>query len=414
MTPWSSVDEYFYDTGHQMLSDRGSNVVGETATEYPEDDYIWLDGRPIALVRSRFNAGTWERNEDGHDIWCPRDGEGGLCGTFMLVTDYLGKPVAMYDRGGTAGTATSEGFGYANRRQWRVGSPRYENGSALVTTIEPPMTPGFDGPLRILMSRTNYGEFSDVTLAGASQVALAGEHAHAWSDWEYASGNSWDVDWFDSGEEYGFDIEAYEIRAKQEWVWWAWTPLRYPGQYYDQETELHENWNRYYDPSTGHYLAPEPLLQSPAHVLGRARVGAALPTYAYARNNPLKYVDRDGFLDDDCTAGENECTAQAVAAHDAVCECKTGGGAASLVLAWDPVNCKMEEIVDDEGNKIIFMKCEKETTRIQGVRCDSPNGEKDSQQKCAGPRGQGEGSWFRSTPTDLAHFNQVGGFKCGP
>lgn len=33
-----------------------------------------------------------------------------------------------------------------------------------------------------------------------------------------------------------------------------WVPLRLPGQYFDAETELHENWHRYYDPVTGRYL----------------------------------------------------------------------------------------------------------------------------------------------------------------
>jgi RHS repeat-associated protein len=39
----------------------------------------------------------------------------------------------------------------------------------------------------------------------------------------------------------------------------ARTPLRFPGQYHDQETGLHYNQQRYYDPVTGGYLTPDPL-----------------------------------------------------------------------------------------------------------------------------------------------------------
>ncbi|RJQ47668.1 MAG: hypothetical protein C4528_04565 [Gammaproteobacteria bacterium] len=35
--------------------------------------------------------------------------------------------------------------------------------------------------------------------------------------------------------------------------------LRYPGQYYDQETGLHYNWNRYYDPQSERYLSRDPI-----------------------------------------------------------------------------------------------------------------------------------------------------------
>jgi len=44
----------------------------------------------------------------------------------------------------------------------------------------------------------------------------------------------------------------------------AGTPLRFPGQYHDQETGLHYNQQRYYDPVTGSYLTPDPLGLAPA------------------------------------------------------------------------------------------------------------------------------------------------------
>ncbi|MGY0057660.1 putative T7SS-secreted protein [Streptomyces sp. LZ34] len=39
----------------------------------------------------------------------------------------------------------------------------------------------------------------------------------------------------------------------------TYMPLRFPGQYYDQETGLHYNHYRYYDPATARYLTPDPL-----------------------------------------------------------------------------------------------------------------------------------------------------------
>jgi RHS repeat-associated protein len=44
----------------------------------------------------------------------------------------------------------------------------------------------------------------------------------------------------------------------------AYTPLRFPGQYYDPETGLHYNYFRHYDPETARYLTPDPLGLVPA------------------------------------------------------------------------------------------------------------------------------------------------------
>ncbi|RYF01830.1 MAG: hypothetical protein EOO32_02360 [Comamonadaceae bacterium] len=61
--------------------------------------------------------------------------------------------------------------------------------------------------------------------------------------------------------------------------------LRLPGQYEDQETGLHYNRHRYYDPARGQYLSADPL-GTPDGPNG----------YAYVRYNPLKYVDPDGLI----------------------------------------------------------------------------------------------------------------------
>jgi len=58
----------------------------------------------------------------------------------------------------------------------------------------------------------------------------------------------------------------------------------FPGQYYDQETGLHYNYFRYYDPSTGRYLTADPIGQL-----------AGPNLYSYVGNNPLFWIDPYGL-----------------------------------------------------------------------------------------------------------------------
>ncbi|MET7898959.1 DUF6531 domain-containing protein [Streptomyces mirabilis] len=44
----------------------------------------------------------------------------------------------------------------------------------------------------------------------------------------------------------------------------GYTPLRFPGQYYDPETGLHYNYFRHYEPETARYATPDPLGLAPA------------------------------------------------------------------------------------------------------------------------------------------------------
>ena len=94
--------------------------------------------------------------------------------------------------------------------------------------------------------------------------------------------------------------------------------LRYPGQYYDRETGLFYNWNRYYDPSTGRYDSVDPVSAGEhvtiaftqaqvSQILPLTGLGAGSPfslnpmqmpsefgTYSYVGDNPLDSSDPTG------------------------------------------------------------------------------------------------------------------------
>jgi RHS repeat-associated protein len=60
--------------------------------------------------------------------------------------------------------------------------------------------------------------------------------------------------------------------------------LRFPGQYYDAETDLHYNYYRSYDPRSGRYIESDPT-----------GIKGGINTYLYASGNPMKYVDPLGL-----------------------------------------------------------------------------------------------------------------------
>ncbi|MGW1510514.1 putative T7SS-secreted protein [Streptomyces sp. NPDC002394] len=68
----------------------------------------------------------------------------------------------------------------------------------------------------------------------------------------------------------------------------AYTPLRFPGQYFDPESGLHYNCFRYYDPESARYLSPDPLGLAPA------------PNPATYVNNPHTWSDPLGLAPDGC------------------------------------------------------------------------------------------------------------------
>jgi RHS repeat-associated protein len=60
--------------------------------------------------------------------------------------------------------------------------------------------------------------------------------------------------------------------------------LRFPGQYYDQETGLHYNLWRYYSTEAGRYLRTDPL-----------KTYERINAYSYGRNSPISWIDPFGL-----------------------------------------------------------------------------------------------------------------------
>lgn len=87
--------------------------------------------------------------------------------------------------------------------------------------------------------------------------------------------------------------------------------LRFPGQYYDLETDLHYNYFRDYDPSLGRYVESDPI-----------GLDGGLNTYIYGLNNPIRYTDFFGLDVCNCRAPQtgNRVNGEKICSYNCTCK----------------------------------------------------------------------------------------------
>ena len=112
--------------------------------------------------------------------------------------------------------------------------------------------------------------------------------------------------------------------------------LRYPGQYFDQETGLHYNWHRSYSATLGRYTQADPI-----------GLDGGWNRFGYVDSNPLSFIDPKGldYWMEGSVKGEG-----GYPFHQSICVGKYSGGRLCISFGVAEDNCTMDckgEVYED-------------------------------------------------------------------
>lgn len=325
-SPLGQRSFFMYNAAGQLLEEvREATTAGAPETV---EEYIYLGGAAVAVTRVLYTPSTSMRLTSGSPCGQMQHDPGNVsCGTRFIATDpVVGKPVAIADdQGRLVWTGEYQPMGARNRRDhfggiwsWVQATPQsgelwsgynYSDTDWYVADMVPTqLRAGLNMRLRV--------RFSTLDLEPGRDYARVrrGDNVELWTGTGYDKGPV-RTPWLEmTTDVFGVKVEKLPGASSSTGHWFGgaflegyeWTryspgaeaygtPLGFPGQYYDEESEKFENWNRTYDPSTGNYLSPEPLLQNPNWVRRELKSGHQVPSYAYARNNPIAYTDVTGL-----------------------------------------------------------------------------------------------------------------------
>ncbi len=88
----------------------------------------------------------------------------------------------------------------------------------------------------------------------------------------------------DASQNLAWDAVLRPFGQTEQQTFPSLTNLRFPGQYYDSESGLAQNWFRDYDASVGRYIESDPI-----------GLGSGLNTYTYVAGNPVIRLDPFGL-----------------------------------------------------------------------------------------------------------------------
>jgi RHS repeat-associated protein len=337
-------NEYFYSPDSNLLIDAAASAI-VTLSIPPHvlykfkvlNEYVWLGGRPVAEIQGDIttrDTGVYHREADACDpSTCGGDG---LPILYFPITDELGRPVVVLDKHRRiSGVGQYDPFGQVNRVSLDAESGGTNHvyplgGSAAGTVKQASPSAALKTRLRVKFDMMDLASESDpdctpLTWANGEDYAYVynvdgilwtglSTKGPVWTPYLEADGGVADIgvasDYVNKKvapltlcvpqnvsdtAHNGIVASAYEYERHDPAAVAYWPPLRLPGQYHDEETDLNQNWNRFYDPNGGRYWEPEPYWLMPSKVVASARAGMPWPVYGYAGNNPIGLTDSDGL-----------------------------------------------------------------------------------------------------------------------